>query len=81
MDWRHTRTARITATFDPEGLSRAQCEGDACVTCHKRWPRPRVRIGRLPDDSPLFACDDCAGALIQETEENLYHLPRRAAFF
>jgi len=37
--------------------------GDACVVCHKRWPRPRVRVGRLPDGSGVFACDECALAL------------------
>ncbi|PKK13112.1 hypothetical protein [Thermomonospora sp. CIF 1] len=49
--------------FDPEALSAVQCEGDACVVCHKRWPRPRVRVGRLPDGSGVFACDECALAL------------------
>ncbi|WP_141577487.1 hypothetical protein [Actinomadura sp. WMMA1423] len=45
---------------DPRGLSTAQRLGDACVVCRKRWPRPRVRVGRLPDSSGVFACDDCA---------------------
>ncbi|TDD83214.1 hypothetical protein E1293_15050 [Actinomadura darangshiensis] len=47
---------------DPGGLSTAQRLGDACVVCRKRWPRPRVRVGRLPDSSGVFACDDCAPA-------------------
>ncbi|MEU0519712.1 hypothetical protein [Streptosporangium sp. NPDC006007] len=80
MDWRPTRTARTTTTFDPEGLTPAQREGDACVACHKKWPRPRARVGRLPDDGPLFACPECADALIREPEENVYPLPRRVAF-
>nr|WP_121435326.1 hypothetical protein [Actinomadura pelletieri] len=47
-------------TVDPGGLSPAQRLGDACVVCRKRWPRPRVRVGRLPDSTGVFACDDCA---------------------
>ncbi|SFN09362.1 MULTISPECIES: hypothetical protein [Actinomadura] len=47
---------------DQGGLSRAQRLGDACVVCRKSWPRPRVRVGRLPDSSGVFACDDCAPA-------------------
>lgn len=49
-------------TVDPGGLSTAQRLGDACVVCRKKWPRPRVRVGRLPDSTGVFACDDCAPA-------------------
>ena len=45
MNWGPTGTARDMLTFDPEGLSCAQREGDACVVCHKKWPRPRIRVG------------------------------------
>ena len=37
--------ARLMVTFDPEGLTLTQRDGDACVVCHKKWPRPRVRAG------------------------------------
>lgn len=47
---------------DQGGLSTAQRLGDACVVCRKKWPRPRIRVGRLPDSSGVFACDDCAPA-------------------
>ncbi|MBB5080653.1 hypothetical protein ACIBHY_44410 [Nonomuraea sp. NPDC050547] len=57
MDW------GSMLTFDPDGLSWAQRDGDACVVCHKRWPRPRVRVGRFPDDTAVLACHDCAEAL------------------
>ncbi|MCW2899400.1 MAG: hypothetical protein JWO67_1665 [Streptosporangiaceae bacterium] len=50
-------------TFDPGVLSAEQLYGDACVVCHKKWPRPRVRVGRLPDGSKVLACADCAPAL------------------
>jgi hypothetical protein len=50
-------------TFDPGALSAEQIYGDACVVCHKKWPRPRVRVGRLPDGSRVLACADCAPAL------------------
>ncbi|GAA0953515.1 hypothetical protein [Nonomuraea longicatena] len=57
MDW------GSMLTFDPDGLSWAQRDGDACVICHKRWPRPRVRVGRFPDDTHVLACNDCADSL------------------
>ncbi|MCG5211654.1 hypothetical protein [Streptosporangium sp. KLBMP 9127] len=63
MSWDPTGTARIMMTFDPEGLTCAQRDGDACVVCHKKWPRPRVRVGRLPDNGAVLACPDCAEAL------------------
>jgi hypothetical protein len=47
---------------DPGGLSAAQRLGEACVVCRKQWPRPRIRVGRLPDSTGVFACDDCAPA-------------------
>jgi hypothetical protein len=50
-------------TFDPGALSAAQRVGDACIVCHKKWPRPSVRIGRLPAGSGVFVCADCAPAL------------------
>ena len=49
-------------TVDPGGLTTAQLLGDACVVCRKKWPRPRVRVGRLPDSTGVFACDECAPA-------------------
>ena len=52
-------------TFDPGVLTVAQRYGDACVVCHKKWPRPRVRVGFLPDGSRVLACTDCAPALPQ----------------
>lgn len=55
--------ARSGPTFDPDGLTAAQRDGESCVVCHKKWPRPRARVGRLPDDSLVFACDDCVPAL------------------
>nr|WP_283139028.1 hypothetical protein [Rhizohabitans arisaemae] len=63
-------------TFDPEGLSRAQRAGRACAVCRKRWPRPRVEVGFLPDGRPVYVCEDCANAIILDLEEitlGLYH--------
>lgn len=51
--------------FDPRDLTSAQCYGDACVCCHKKWPRPRTRVGRLPDGYQVLACDDCAPVLLR----------------
>ncbi|MCA2227198.1 hypothetical protein LDL49_39005 [Nonomuraea sp. NEAU-L178] len=64
-------------TFDPDGLSRAQLEGEACVVCHKRWPRPRARVGRFPDDSPVLACADCAEALTPAPMATVVAFPSR----
>ncbi|SEF53737.1 hypothetical protein SAMN05444920_10117 [Nonomuraea solani] len=77
MNWGPTRTARSVLTFDPEGLTSAQREGDACVVCHKRWPRPRVRVGRLPDDSAVLACGDCAEALMPTPMATVVAFPSR----
>ncbi|MFI6450926.1 hypothetical protein ACIBF6_05185 [Streptosporangium amethystogenes] len=79
MSWRPARTAHGTMTFDPEGLTRTQREGDACVACHKKWPRPRIRIGRLPDGNVLFACPECAEALLPQ-QDDTHSLPRHVAF-
>ncbi|QYC39477.1 hypothetical protein Nocox_09285 [Nonomuraea coxensis DSM 45129] len=64
-------------TFDPEGLSWAQREGDACVVCHKRWPRPRARVGRLPEGSAVLACADCAEALMPAPLATVVAFPSR----
>ncbi|MEV5898214.1 hypothetical protein B0I32_10215 [Nonomuraea fuscirosea] len=77
MNWGPTRTARGMLTFDPEGLSAAQRDGDACVVCHKRWPRPRVRVGCLPDDSAVLACGDCAEALLPAPMATVVAFPSR----
>lgn len=50
-------------TFDPVALTIAQRHGSACVVCHKKWPRPRIRVGHVPCGTVVFACDDCAQAL------------------
>jgi hypothetical protein len=77
MNWGPTGTAQDMVTFDPDGLSCAQLEGDACVVCHKRWPRPRVRVGRLPDDAAVLACADCAEALIPAPLATVVAFPAR----
>ncbi|MER6944602.1 hypothetical protein ABZ297_40465 [Nonomuraea sp. NPDC005983] len=77
MNWGPTGTTQSTVTFDPEGLSCAQRDGDACVVCHKKWPRPRVRVGRFPDDSAVMACHDCAEALIPAPMATVVAFPSR----
>ncbi|GAB2494021.1 hypothetical protein [Nocardiopsis aegyptia] len=53
--------------YDPGLLSQAQCEGDACVACHTKWPRPRRVLGVLPDGGPVFGCDECASIIGAES--------------
>ncbi len=47
-------------TIDPASLTAPQRLGRACVVCHKRFPRPRVPVGTLPDGTVVRACEDCA---------------------
>ncbi|MEV0590834.1 hypothetical protein [Nonomuraea cavernae] len=77
MNWSPTGTAQDMVTFDPDDLSSAQREGEACVVCHKRWPRPRVRVGRLPDHSAVLACGDCAEALTPAPLATVVAFPAR----
>ncbi|MDH2425254.1 hypothetical protein [Sphaerisporangium sp. TRM90804] len=67
MSWDPSGATRLNLTFDPEDLTGPQRDGDACVVCHKKWPRPRIRVGRLPDDAPVMACEECAKALLPAT--------------
>ena len=78
MGWNPNGAGRLMLTFDPAGLTAIQREGDACVVCHKKWPRPRIKVGRLPDNAPVHACEDCAEALLPATESNV-PLPRSRA--
>ncbi|GII60588.1 hypothetical protein Skr01_06730 [Sphaerisporangium krabiense] len=69
-------------TFDPGDLTGPQRDGDACVVCHKKWPRPRVRVGRLPSGTPVMACEECAKVLLPATPAPRRHKPsphKRAA--
>ncbi|MEU9887317.1 hypothetical protein [Sphaerisporangium sp. NPDC051011] len=80
--WDPAGAARLTLTFDPGDLTGPQRDGDACVVCHKKWPRPRVRVGRLPDNRPVMACDECAKALTPATPapRRKPYSPTRAVF-
>ncbi|MCC5578705.1 hypothetical protein IMZ11_24050 [Microtetraspora sp. AC03309] len=80
MGWDPKGAARPVPTFDPAGLTATQLDGDACVVCHKKWPRPRVLVGRLPDDAPVHACDDCAEALLPVPEGAVPQQRRSRAF-
>ncbi|WP_250573898.1 hypothetical protein [Nonomuraea sediminis] len=78
MNWGPTGTAHRMVTFDPEGMSSAQLFGEACVVCHKKWPRPRVRVGRFPDDTAVLACSDCAEALLPAPLATVVSFPVKA---
>lgn len=77
MNWGPIGTARSMLTFDSEGLSRAQRDGDACVVCHKKWPRPRVRVGRFPDNTAVLACHECSEALVPAPMATVVAFPGR----
>jgi hypothetical protein len=77
MGWNPNGAERLMLTFDLTGLTPVQRDGDACVVCHKKWPRPRVKVGRLPDNAPVHACDDCAEALLPAPEGKVL-LPRQS---
>jgi len=44
---------------DATALTTAQRAGVACVSCHKKWPRPSVPAGHLANGQLLYRCDDC----------------------
>jgi hypothetical protein len=46
--------------IDPTNLTLAQRRGDRCVypNCRRSLPGPKTFVGTLPDNSPVFACDD-----------------------
>ncbi len=50
-------------TIDPAGMSRAQLAGEACASCGKSWPRPRVQVGRFPGGGVARCCPECAQAV------------------
>jgi hypothetical protein len=60
-------TAAVTAAglpvVDPAGLNERQLAGAACVSCGKRWPRPRRAVGVLPGGGRVYACPECAPQL------------------
>ena len=46
--------------IDPANLTLAQRSGMRCVyaNCQRSLTGPKTFVGTLPDNSPLFACDD-----------------------
>lgn len=80
MGWNSNGAKPLMLLFDPSGLTPTQRDGDACVVCHKKWPRPRIKVGRLPNDAPVNACEDCAEALLPTSEGNV-PLPRCSRAF
>lgn len=49
--------------WDSAALTEAQRTGASCVSCDKRWPRPHVHVGVLPDGGQVLACPECAEPL------------------
>lgn len=49
--------------IDATGLTRAQRDGLACVSCRKRFPRPTVPIGQVASGEVLYRCPECAVVL------------------
>jgi hypothetical protein len=49
--------------IDATGLTRAQRDGSACVSCQKRVPRPTIPIGRVATGEVLYRCPECAVVL------------------
>ena len=60
--------AAVGPLLDAAGLTAAQRAGEACVSCHKKWPRPSVPAAHLADGRVLYRCDDCI-LLIQPADE------------
>jgi hypothetical protein len=49
--------------IDAVGLTQAQLEGGACVSCQKQLPRPTVPVGRLVTGGVLYRCLECRVSL------------------
>jgi len=49
--------------IDATGLTWAQRLGRACVSCHKRFPRPTVAVGRTGASEVLYRCPECTVVL------------------
>ena len=49
--------------IEATGLTRAQRLGRACVSCHKRFPRPTVAVGQTGAGDLLYRCPDCVVVL------------------
>jgi len=45
--------------IETTGLTRAQRQGRACVSCHKRFPRPTVAVGLTEAGELLYRCPEC----------------------
>jgi hypothetical protein len=65
---RSPERAAVGPMLDVAGLTAAQCAGEACVSCHKKWPRPAVPAAHLADGRVLYRCDDCV-VLTQPAEQ------------
>lgn len=48
------------AVFDAAPLNGDQRNGEACVSCNRRWPRPPIPVGRVPAGDTVRACEECA---------------------
>lgn len=65
--------------FDATALTGTQRSGMACVSCSKKWPRPRRVVGVLPDGTSAKACTDCADNIAESlTHHAVRHVLRRA---
>lgn len=75
VKWFERGTAALdgqhAAVFDPAPLNGAQRRGDQCVTCSRRWPRPQVPVGRVPDGTEVRACADCGPSIIAELHHEM----------
>ena len=60
--------------IDATGLTRAQRDGRACVSCRKRVPRPTVPIGRLASGEVLYRCPECA-VVLEPADKSLVRIP------
>lgn len=66
--------------IDPSTLSDDQRLGEACVTCRRRWPRPRVRVATAPDGTALRACLECGPRVVRQiVQDAVQRVLERAA--
>jgi hypothetical protein len=66
--------------IDATGLTRAQRLGRACVSCHKRFPKPTVAVGQTGAGDHLYRCAECLVVLepVDSRSSRVLTAPRSA---
>lgn len=56
--------------LDPAPMTGAQRAGDACVVCFKKWPRPQIPVGIIPNGDTVRACAECGPLMLDRLHQH-----------